>query len=171
MTDIPHAEHAQAHAHWWAFWHNPIAETNARKTSIWAAAAIDIYLIVLFGPLHNYAPDNQFWAEIFWVVFVALFTVYAILQQWTLAKQTGTGQETIAGWDKLFAISPVGVLVISETVWIVSSVALLEMLIPTWRFHVVAFVFAIYGVYDYFTTDVTNMRLRGLALSTRPAGT
>ncbi len=97
-------------------------------------------------------------AEFFWLrVFIA-FGINAGVQEWTLATETGRGGEFYASLDKFVALTPAFVFVICEVYWIGAE----SILALTWRHHVVGVVWAVYAVIDYFSTDITNQRLRAL---------
>ena len=61
---------------------------SARTISIIAALVVDAGLVWLLYLSARYNPPVGE-AEFFWVRVVGAFGVYAILQQWTLASQTG----------------------------------------------------------------------------------
>jgi hypothetical protein len=100
-------------------------------------------------------------AEFFWMrVFIA-FSVNAGIQQWTLATETGRGTELYASIDKFFALIPLIVFATLEAYWAgVESIRVL-----TWRHHLVGAIWATYSLIDYFSTDITNQRLRALQLA------
>jgi hypothetical protein len=95
-------------------------------------------------------------AESFWVEAFVGFAAYSIIQLWTLAYQTGRGDELAATVDKVFAASPALVIALIEVYWIGhDSVHALS-----WRHHVIAACWAAYAMADFFATDITNQRLR-----------
>jgi hypothetical protein len=51
-------------------------------------------------------------------------------------------------------LSPLLLVIIVEVFWIARGEAL------TWRFHIVAVLVGLYAITDYFSTDITNQRLR-----------
>jgi hypothetical protein len=63
------------------------------------------------------------------------------------------------------------VAILLEVVWIVQALTLGIAPALSWRHHLIALAMSSFSVVDYFTTDVTNMRLRSLQMQTRPAGT
>jgi len=155
----------------WQFWHWHIHHATARGTSISTAVVLDLVILFLLLPLHDMAPQTQQASDTFWVTFFVALTLYVVVQQWTLSKQTGTGQETEAGWDKIGAISPVVVTALCFVWWAAAVWFAGHDFQVAWRNIVVALAFSAFGVVDYFTTDITNMRLRSLQLQSRPAGT
>jgi hypothetical protein len=82
--------------------------------------------------------------------------VYTVLQQWTLAYQTGRGDDFTAALDKFVAASPIVVAAVIEAYWLGAHG--LEAL--TWRHHAVALLCSVFAVTDFFATDITNQRLR-----------
>jgi hypothetical protein len=95
-------------------------------------------------------------AELFWVRVIAAFGAYAVLQQWTLANQTGRGDDFSAALDKFVAASPIVVAAVIEAYWLGAegSAAL------SWRHHAVALLWSAFALTDFFATDITNQRLR-----------
>jgi hypothetical protein len=95
-------------------------------------------------------------AELFWVRVIAAFGFYAVLQQWTLANQTGRGDDITAALDKFVAASPIVVAAVIEAYWLGAegSAAL------SWRHHAVAALWSAFAITDFFATDITNQRLR-----------
>jgi hypothetical protein len=78
------------------------------------------------------------------------------LQQWTLANQSGRGDDFSAALDKFFAISPLAVAAVLEAYWIgAESISALS-----WRHHGVAALWSVFAITDFFATDITNQRLR-----------
>ncbi|MFX8581842.1 hypothetical protein ABTM27_20520, partial [Acinetobacter baumannii] len=63
---------------------------TSRTISILAALAVDAGLVWLLYVRAQYNPPIGE-AEMFWVRVLAGFGVYAVVQQWTLANQTGRG--------------------------------------------------------------------------------
>ena len=102
--------------------------------------------------------------EPFWVRQFIAFAIYSSLQLWTLAYQTGRGDEFAATIDKVFAASPAIVTALVQMYWIGhDSAATLS-----WRQHVVSAVWAVFSVADFFATDITNQRLRMRQLNLAP---
>jgi hypothetical protein len=128
---------------------------SARTVSIVAALAVDAGLIWLlyFRAKYNPAVGE---AEMFWVRVTAAFGAYAVLQQWTLASQTGRGDDFSAALDKFFAASPIVVAAVLEAYWLGAEGpgAL------SWRHHAVAALWSAFALTDFFATDITNQRLR-----------
>jgi hypothetical protein len=79
-----------------------------------------------------------------------------VLQQWTLANQTGRGDDITAALDKFVAASPIVVAAVIEAYWLGAegSGAL------SWRHHAVALLWSAFALTDFFATDITNQRLR-----------
>jgi hypothetical protein len=131
------------------------SHVTARGLSILAALVVDAGLVWLlyFRATHN-PPVGE--TEMFWVGVILCFGAYAVLQQWTLANQTGRGDDFSAALDKFFAISPLAVAAVLEAYWAgAESVAALS-----WRHHAVAVLWAAFALTDFFATDITNQRLR-----------
>ena len=86
---------------------------SSRSISIFAALAVDAGLVwLLFFRAKFNPPLGE--AEFFWVRVVAAFGFYAVLQQWTLANQTGRGDDFTAALDKFVAASPIVVAAVIE---------------------------------------------------------
>ena len=128
---------------------------SARGISILAALALDAALVWLLYFRAKYNPPVGE-AEMFWVRVVAAFGVYAILQQWTLATQTGRGDDFSAAMDKFVAASPIVVAAVIEAYWLGAE----GLGALTWRHHAVAALWSAYALTDFFATDITNQRLR-----------
>ena len=128
---------------------------SARTISIIAALAVDVGLVWLLYLQAGYNPPVGE-AEIFWVSTIAAFGVYAILQQWTLASQTGRGDDFSAALDKFIAASPIVVAAVIEAYWLGAQGAGAL----TWRHHAVAALMSAFALTDFFATDITNQRLR-----------
>ena len=128
---------------------------TARSLSILAAIAVDLGLVWLMYVRSDYNPPAGE-AEMFWVRVLLGFGVYAVLQQWTLANQTGRGDDFSAALDKFFAASPLVVAAVLEAYWIGAS----SLNALSWRHHAVALLWAAFAVTDFFATDITNQRLR-----------
>jgi hypothetical protein len=128
---------------------------SARSLSILAALVVDVGLVWLLFFRAKYNPPVGE-AEMFWVRVLAAFGTYAIFQQWTLANQTGRGDDFSAALDKFVAASPIVVAAVMEAYWIgAESVAALS-----WRHHAVAALWSAFALTDFFATDITNQRLR-----------
>ena len=128
---------------------------TGRSISILAAIAVDLGLVWLLYFRASYDPPVGE-AELFWVRVLAAFGVYAVLQQWTLANQSGRGDDVSAAVDKFFAISPLAVAAVLEAYWIgADSIGALS-----WRHHAVPVLWSVFALTDFFATDITNQRLR-----------
>jgi hypothetical protein len=128
---------------------------TARTLSILAALVVDAGLVWLLYFNASYNPPLGE-AEMFWVRAVAAFGVYAVMQQWTLANQTGRGDDFSAALDKFVAASPIVVAAVLEAYWIgAGSFGALS-----WRHHALAALWSAFAVTDFFATDITNQRLR-----------
>jgi hypothetical protein len=143
MATVEHAE-VRHDGHW-----------SSRTISILAALLVDAGLVWLLYIRAQYNPPVGE-AEMFWVRVIAAFGVYAVLQQWTLANQTGRGDDLSAAFDKFVAASPLAVAAVIEAYWIGAQG--LDAL--SWRHHAVAALWAAFAVTDFFATDITNQRLR-----------
>jgi hypothetical protein len=128
---------------------------TSRTISILAALAVDAGLVWLLYVRADYNPPLGE-AEMFWVRVLAGFGVYAIVQQWTLANQTGRGDDFSAAFDKFVSASPLVTAAIVEAYWLGAQ----GMGALTWRHHAVAALWAAFAVTDFFATDITNQRLR-----------
>lgn len=128
---------------------------SSRSISILAALAVDAGLVWLLFFRASYNPPVGE-AEMFWVSVLAAFGVYAVLQQWTLANQTGRGDDFSAALDKFIAASPIVVAAVVEAYWI----GKLGIEALSWRHHSVALLWSAFAVTDFFATDITNQRLR-----------
>src|SRR5262245_39768066 len=129
---------------------------GARSISIVAALAVDVGLVWLLFFRASYNPPVGE-AEMFWVRVVAAFGVYAVLQQWTLANQTGRGDDFSAAFDKFVAFSPIVVALVIEAYWLGAAQGPGAL---SWRHHAVAVLWSAFAVTDFFATDITNQRLR-----------
>src|SRR5215510_8134619 len=103
----------------------------------------------------------------FWVRVTAAFGVYAVLQQWTLASQTGRGDDLTAALDKFVAVSPIVVAAVMEAYWLGAE----GLAALTWRHHAVAALWSVFAVTDFFATDITNQRLRARQFNVGDSGT
>jgi hypothetical protein len=128
---------------------------SSRSISILAALAVDaglIWLLFFRAPYNPPVGD----AEMFWVRVLAAFGAYAVLQQWTLANQTGRGDDLSSALDKFVAASPTVVALVIEAYWLgAQGVDALS-----WRHHAVAVLWSAFAITDFFATDITNQRLR-----------
>jgi hypothetical protein len=139
---------------------------SARTISIFAALAVDAGLVWLLYFRSQYNPPLGE-AEMFWVRVIAAFGVYSILQQWTLASQTGRGDDFSAALDKFVAASPIVVAAVIEAYWLGAHGA--DAL--TWRHHAVAALWSAFALTDFFATDITNQRLRARQFNVGDSGT
>jgi hypothetical protein len=90
---------------------------SSRSISIAAALGVDVGLVWLLFIRANFNPPLGE-AEMFWVRVLAAFGTYAVLQQWTLANQTGRGDDFTAALDKFVAASPLVVAAVIEAYWL-----------------------------------------------------
>ena len=135
---------------------------SSRAVSIVLAVLADVNLAVLLFQ-QNWISSAQD-IEPFWVKQFIAFAVYGSLQLWTLAYQTGRGDEFAATVDKVFAASPAIVTALIQMYWIGhNSAATLS-----WRQHVVSAIWTIFAIADFFATDITNQRLRMRQLNLSP---
>jgi hypothetical protein len=135
---------------------------SSRTLSIALAVIADAGL-VLFLFQRNWITSTAD-IEPFWVKQFIAFAIYSSLQLWTLAYQTGRGDEFAATIDKVFAASPAIVTALVQMYWIGhDSAATLS-----WRQHVVSAVWAVFSIADFFATDITNQRLRMRQLNLAP---
>jgi len=135
---------------------------SSRALSIALAIVADAGLVVLLSQ-HNWISSTDD-IEPFWVKQFIAFAIYSALQLWTLAYQTGRGDEFAATIDKVFAASPAIVTALVQMYWIGhDSAATLS-----WRQHVVSAVWAVFSIADFFATDITNQRLRMRQLNLSP---
>ena len=137
---------------------------SARTISIFAALAVDAGLVWLLYVRAAYNPPVGE-AEMFWVRVIAAFGLYAVLQQWTLASQTGRGDDFSAALDKFIAASPIVVAAVIEAYWLGSGSDALS-----WRHHAVAALWSAFAVTDFFATDITNQRLRARQFNVGDSG-
>jgi len=116
---------------------------SSRSISILAALAVDAGLIWLLFLRAAYNPPVGD-AEMFWVRVLAAFGVYAVLQQWTLANQTGRGDDLSSALDKFVAASPIVVTLVIEAYWLgAQGVDALS-----WRHHSVAVLWSAFAITD-----------------------
>jgi hypothetical protein len=134
-------------------WHARYS-VSSRAFSIILAIVADAGLVLLLFEHHRtFSPAD---IEPFWVRQFIAFGIYSALQLWTLAYQTGRGDELAATIDKVFAASPAIVTALVQMYWIGhDSGATLS-----WRQHVVSGIWAAFSIADFFATDITNQRLR-----------
>jgi hypothetical protein len=127
---------------------------SSRSFSIVLAVLADVSLVVLLFRRHWIAPGTDI--EPFWVEQFVAFAIYSALQLWTLAYQTGRGDEVAATVDKVFAASPAIVTALIQMYWVGhdASASL------SWRQHVVSALWSLFAIADFFATDITNQRLR-----------
>jgi hypothetical protein len=127
---------------------------SSRSFSIVLAVLANVSLVVLLFRRHWVAPGGDI--EPFWVEQFVAFAIYSSLQLWTLAYQTGRGDEVAATIDKVFAASPAIVTALIQMYWIGhdASASL------SWRQHVVSALWSMFAIADFFATDITNQRLR-----------
>ncbi len=147
MTARPFEQHIPRRLH---AKHN----VSSRAFSIILAVTADAGLaLLLFQRNWIWSTDD---IEPFWVRQFIAFAIYSSLQLWTLAYQTGRGDELAATIDKVFAASPAIVTALIQMYWIGhDSGATLS-----WRQHVVSGLWAVFSIADFFATDITNQRLR-----------
>jgi hypothetical protein len=137
---------------------------SSRSFSIVLALLADVSLVLLLFRKHWIAPGSD--TEPFWVEQFVTFAIYAALQQWTLAYQTGRGDELAATVDKVFAASPAIVTALIQMYWIGHDAAASL----SWRQHVVSALWSAFAIADFFATDITNQRLRMRQLNLSPPG-
>jgi hypothetical protein len=132
---------------------------SSRSFSIVLALVADGILILLLFRRYRIAPTTDM--EPFWVEQFVAFAIYSALQLWTLAYQTGRGDELAATVDKVFAASPAIVTALIQMYWMGhdASASL------SWRQHVVSVLWSLFAIADFFATDITNQRLRMRQLS------
>jgi hypothetical protein len=135
---------------------------SSRAFSIILAILADGGLVLLLFRQDWTSPTADI--EPFWVKQFIAFAIYSALQLWTLAYQTGRGDELAATIDKVFAASPAIVTALIQMYWIGhdSAAAL------SWRQHVVSGLWAVFAIADFFATDITNQRLRMRQLNLAP---
>jgi hypothetical protein len=135
---------------------------SSRTVSIALAVIADVGLVLLLFRRNWITSTADI--EPFWVKQFVAFAIYSALQLWTLAYQTGRGDEFAATIDKVFAASPAIVTALVQMYWIGhDSAATLS-----WRQHVVSAVWAVFSIADFFATDITNQRLRMRQLNLAP---
>jgi hypothetical protein len=135
---------------------------SSRTVSIALAVIADAGLVLLLFQRNGILSTADI--EPFWVKQFIAFAIYSSLQLWTLAYQTGRGDEFAATIDKVFAASPAIVTALVQMYWIGhDSAATLS-----WRQHVVSAVWAVFSISDFFATDITNQRLRMRQLNLAP---
>jgi hypothetical protein len=135
---------------------------SSRAFSIVLAVIADAGLVLLLSRQNWMSSTDDI--EPFWVRQFIAFAIYGALQLWTLAYQTGRGDEFAATIDKVFAASPAIVTALIQMYWIGhDSGATLS-----WRQHVVSGLWSVFAIADYFATDITNQRLRMRQLNLAP---
>jgi hypothetical protein len=137
---------------------------SSRSFSIALAILADATLVLLLFRKNWITPPGD--AEPFWVEQFVAFAVYSSLQLWTLAYQTGRGDELAATIDKVFAASPAIVTALIQMYWIGHDAAASL----SWRQHVVSALWSAFAIADFFATDITNQRLRMRQLNLAPPG-
>jgi len=135
---------------------------SSRAFSIMLAVVADVGLVVLLFQ-RNWA-SSAVDIEPFWVRQFIAFAIYSALQLWTLAYQTGRGDEFAATIDKVFAASPAIVTALVQMYWIGHDAGATL----SWRQHVVSGIWMVFSIADFFATDITNQRLRMRQLSVAP---
>lgn len=138
---------------------------TSRSISILSALLVDAGLVWLLFFRAKYNPPVGE-AEMFWVRVLAGFGVYAVIQQWTLANQTGRGDDFSAALDKFIAASPIVVAAVIEAYWL----GALGIDALTWRHHAVAALWSAFAFTDFFATDITNQRLRARSFNVGDGG-
>jgi hypothetical protein len=135
-----------------------------------SSRALSILLALLADAGLGFLLFQQNWissteeVEPFWVRQFIVFALYSSIQLWTLAYQTGRGDEFAATIDKIFAASPAIVTALIQMYWIGhNSAATLS-----WRQHIVAVIWIVFSIADFFATDITNQRLRMRQLNLSP---
>jgi hypothetical protein len=135
---------------------------SSRAVRIVLAVIADAGLVLLLSRQNWISSAEDI--EPFWVKQFVAFAVYSALQLWTLAYQTGRGEEFAATIDKVFAASPAVVTALVQMYWIGhNSAATLS-----WRQHVVSAIWTVFSIADFFATDITNQRLRMRQLNLAP---
>jgi hypothetical protein len=135
---------------------------SSRAFSIILAVVADASLVLLLFRQNWISATADI--EPFWVKQFIAFAIYSALQLWTLAYQTGRGDELAATIDKVFAASPAIVTALIQMYWIGhDSAATLS-----WRQHVVSAIWTVFSIADFFATDITNQRLRMRQLNLSP---
>ena len=135
---------------------------SSRAFSIVLAVIADAGLVLLLFQ-QNWASSTDD-IEPFWVRQFIAFAIYSALQLWTLAYQTGRGDEFAATIDKVFAASPAIVTALIQMYWIGHDPAVTL----SWRQHVVSGLWTAFSIADFFATDITNQRLRMRQLNLAP---
>jgi len=135
---------------------------SSRSFSILLALLADANLILLLLEKNWIAPTAE--VEPFWVEQFVAFAIYCALQLWTLAYQTGRGDELAATVDKIFAASPAIVTSLIQMYWVGHDAAASL----SWRQHVVSALWSAFAIADFFATDITNQRLRMRQLNLAP---
>jgi hypothetical protein len=137
---------------------------SSRAISILLALLADAGLTLLLFQQNWISSTEEI--EPFWVRQFIVFALYSAVQLWTLAYQTGRGDEFAATIDKVFAASPAIVTALIQMYWIGhNSAATLS-----WRQHIVSVIWIVFSIADFFATDITNQRLRMRQLNLAPPG-
>jgi len=133
---------------------------SARGISILAALIAALGLAWFFGPQHAYNPPVG-GAEIFFVQLLVSFALYASIQQWTLPRMSA--HELAATADLIISLAPLGVAIGFEIYWLGADPGVLS-----WRHHLVAVLWVLYPLVDFFSTGVTNQLLRERQVGVSP---
>ncbi len=128
---------------------------SSRGISILAALVADLALLWLLIVHKDFSPTSE-QAESFWLPILIGFALYSILQIWTLATVTGSGDDFAAALDKFIALSPLVLVAVVEAYWFGAS----HGAALTWRHHLVVILVGLFAITDFFSTDITNQRLR-----------
>ena len=135
---------------------------SSRSFSIILAVLADSALVLLLFQQTTISSTGDI--EPFWVKQFVAFAIYSSLQLWTLAYQTGRGDEFAATIDKVFAASPAIVTALIQMYWMGHDPAVTL----SWRQHVVSGLWSVFAIADFFATDITNQRLRTRQLNLAP---
>ncbi len=139
------------------WWHRLHPHTGRGISSIAAiAAGVGLVWFMFFRAAWNPAVGAA--SEMFWIRTIAAMALYMLVQQVTLAYETGRGDEVAATIDLFVALVPFAVVVLCEVYWFGKE----SPLYLSWRHHIVGGIYAAYSVGDFFATSVTNQRLRAL---------
>jgi hypothetical protein len=135
---------------------------SSRAVSIFLALLADAGLAFLLFRQNWISTTEE--VEPFWVRQFIVFALYSAIQLWTLAYQTGRGDEFAATIDKVFAASPAIVTALIQMYWIGHNSAVTL----SWRQHIVSAIWFVFSIADFFATDITNQRLRMRQLNLSP---
>lgn len=141
-------------ARWWHRMHPHTGRGLSVAGSLVSALGLFWFLVVRA----DWNPELGAQVEFFWVRVFLAFAANALLQEWTLSTETGRGGEFVATIDKFTALTPFLVILGSELYWFGKE----SILYLSWRHQFVAFVWTLYSLADFFSTDITNQRLRAL---------